>query len=70
MPLVPLEQFEEKPEIGETVKVTGKVTAITPQGVDISYDTVEVMEDDNEEQETPEESEDLDTALEKAFPKE
>lgn len=47
MPQIPLEEFDSPPEIGDKVKVTGKVERIDEETdeVHISYDKVEVVDE-------------------------
>lgn len=40
MPLLDINQFEEPPQIGDTVTITGKVQEIKKGKVEISYDSV------------------------------
>jgi hypothetical protein len=77
MPTLNIDQFDEPPKIGDQVTVTGKVNSIDQNSgdVDVSYDSVSLggqnnQSPDNEQTETenPDEPENLDSALSKAFP--
>lgn len=49
MPTLDIDQFDERPEVGDTVTVTGKVQEIKKGKVDISYDTITVLPGSSDE---------------------
>lgn len=75
MPKLNIEDFETPPQVGQTVRVEGKVKSIDEDSgeVDVSYDKIEITEgSDNESDEGSEDSEEsgdlsLDAALKKNF---
>lgn len=85
MPKLDIDMFEESPKVGDKVKVIGKINHIDEESgeVDVSYDTVSVVnkrkkkdrsDDESDDTETPMDEEvvtndqSLDSALMRAFP--
>lgn len=81
MPKLNIDQFDESPNVGDKVRVMGKVESIDEDSgeVEVSYDDVKIVKEkrkkrDDEEEVVVEESEEasnsdsLDNALAQAFP--
>lgn len=73
MPKLSIDQFDETPNVGDKVKVIGKVQSIDEDSgeVEVSYDDVSIVgEEKSEKMKMDEEMpEDLDKALNRTFSK-
>lgn len=74
MPKLNIDQFEETPNVGDKVKVIGKVQSIDEDSgmVEVSYDDVSIVgkeKETNLEKEMSPETQTLDESLAESFPR-